>query len=293
MSELKLRLGLTMWSHSDWQHSFYGKGTKPNERLERYASVFHIVEGNTTFYATPSSATVNSWNHATPDDFRFTFKLPKLITHEQMLTQCRPELTNFLKVMEPLHSKIGMWTIQLPSSFAPEHLASLQSFCQWFPSDMQLGVEVRHLGFFNKSDDERRFNQWLMEQNIDRIIMDSRPVFAAKPDTPAVIDAHEKKPKVPVHAIATAQHPMIRFIGHPDMEQNLRFFNPWKNKLAEWIQQGKQPYVMIHTPDNIQAPELAITLYDALNQHMAAMQTTLSPLNTIPVLRNDQQISMF
>ncbi len=99
-----------------------------------------------------------------------------------------------------------------------------------------------------------------MEQNIDRIIMDSRPVFAAKPDTPAVIDAHEKKPKVPVHAIATAEHPMIRFIGHPDMEQNLRFFKPWENKLAEWVQQGKQPYVMIHTPDNVEAPELPLAL---------------------------------
>ena len=85
MNELPLRLGLTMWSHNNWQQSFYGSGTKPAERLQKYAQVFHTVEGNTTFYATPSVSTVQNWRSATHDDFRFTFKLPKAITHHQML----------------------------------------------------------------------------------------------------------------------------------------------------------------------------------------------------------------
>ncbi|WP_188015573.1 hypothetical protein [Vibrio harveyi] len=45
MDNLPLRLGLTMWSHNQWQQSFYGSGTKPAERLEKYAQVFHTVEG--------------------------------------------------------------------------------------------------------------------------------------------------------------------------------------------------------------------------------------------------------
>ncbi len=32
-----------------------------------------------------------------------------------------------------------------------------------------------------------------------------------------------RKPKVPVYAIATANHPMIRFIGHREIEANLPF----------------------------------------------------------------------
>lgn len=292
MSEPTLRLGLTLWSHNDWQHSFYGKGTKPGERLARYASVFDTVEGNTTFYATPSTKTVASWNDSTSDDFRFTFKLPKAITHERMLNQCQDELMAFLQIMAPLHHKVGMWTIQLPSKFSPADLPALQAFCAKFPSEMKLGVEVRHLGFFNKSEEERVFNQWLMEHHIDRIIMDSRPVFAAAPTTAAVIDAHDKKPKVPVHAIATADHPMIRFIGHPDMETNLAFFKPWEKKLAQWIEQGKQPYLMIHTPDNVEAPELAIKLYKTLKASLAG-NITLSDKPTFPCLRDDHQISMF
>lgn len=46
--------------------------------------------------------------------------------------------------------------------------------------------------------------------------MDSRPLFALPPSNAAIIDAHKKKPRVPVHAIATANNPVVRFIGQPD-----------------------------------------------------------------------------
>ncbi|MCW8346528.1 DUF72 domain-containing protein [Vibrio sp. ZSDZ65] len=304
MSELSLRLGLTMWSHNDWLHSFYGSGTKSSQRLERYASVFHTVEGNTTFYATPSDNTVNNWNKATPEHFRFTFKLPKSITHEQQLRHCQAPLHDFLATMSPLREKLGMLTIQLPRRFGPNDLPALQSFCQYFPNDMPLGVEVRHPAFFQKGPHEKALNQWLLEHGIDRIIMDSRPVFAAEPNSPAVIDAHNNKPKVPVHAISTGQHPMIRFIGHPDLEANNPFFKPWLSKLPEWIAQGKQPYLMIHTPDNQYAPELALQLYTQLQQHIGQVPginqvpganhpISLPSLASFPPNADEHQIAMF
>ncbi|PMJ89817.1 DUF72 domain-containing protein [Vibrio sp. 10N.261.55.A7] len=288
MSHLPLRLGLTMWSHSEWQSSFYGKGTKPSERLEKYASVFHCVEGNTTFYATPSMSTVRNWQQASHDDFHFTFKLPRAITHQQQLRHCQQELTDFLNIMAPLHDRIGQWTIQLPQQFEPRSLDTLKQFCTLFPQEMKLGVEVRHMGFFDKSDNEKRFNHWLIENGINRIIMDSRPVFSAPPITEAVIDAHQKKPRVPVHAIATANQPMIRFIGHPDESANVEFFQPWVKKLPQWIEEGKQPYVMIHTPDNIEAPQLAQRLYQTLSDVVS-----LPDLNAFPAQRGNHQISMF
>lgn len=45
------------------------------------------------------------------------------------------------------------------------------------------------------------------------VILDSRPVHSAIPHSEAVVDAQRKKPKVPVHAIVTAQNPMVRFIA--------------------------------------------------------------------------------
>ncbi len=288
MTDLPLRLGLTMWSHNQWQQSFYGSGTKPAERLEKYASVFHTVEGNTTFYATPNLITVRNWYAASHDDFRFTFKLPKAITHQQMLKGCQAQLKEFMHAMAPLHERIGQWTIQLPAAFTPADLPTLQKFCALFPPNFPLGIEVRHLGYFAKNEDEKRFNHWLIEAGIDRIIMDSRPVFAAEPNNEVIIDAQQKKPRVPVHAISTANHPMIRFIGHPELDANLSFFKPWLTKLPEWINQGKQPYLMIHTPDNVLAPELALQLYKALADKVA-----LSPLAPFPAIDGQSQISMF
>ncbi|NOH71098.1 DUF72 domain-containing protein [Vibrio pectenicida] len=288
MKALPIRLGLTMWSHNNWQQTFYGSGTKPNERLEKYASVFHTVEGNTTFYATPSAVTVKNWRNSTHDEFRFTFKLPKSITHQQMLRGCQTELNSFMSIMAPLHERIGQWTIQLPATFGPEHLEQLKRFCALFPTDFPIGIEVRHPAFFSKGDPERELNAWLMEQEYNRIIMDSRPIFSAKPDNDAIIDAQQKKPKLPVHAIATANNPMIRFIGQPQKEQNYDFFTPWLIKIAEWVNQGKQPYLMIHTADNIMAPELALSLYQQLKS-----QLPLPDLNIFPMAKGNTQIHMF
>ncbi|WP_070967624.1 DUF72 domain-containing protein [Vibrio sonorensis] len=288
MTQPPLLLGLTMWSHNQWQKSFYGSGTQNNERLARYAEVFHTVEGNTTFYATPSAATVSNWKDATHDEFRFTFKLPKVITHQHLLANSTAELNSFLRVMEPLHSRVGQWTIQLPAAFGEEHLDRLFQFCRLFPRDFPLGVEVRNMAFFSKGEAERRLNHELMEAGIDRIVMDSRPVFSAPPDSEAVIDAHQKKPKVPVHAIATAQHPMIRFIGHPEMAENLTFFKPWLSKIPAWIEEGRQPYLMIHTPDNAEAPQLAKKLYETLSASL-----DLPELAPFPSISGNQQIQMF
>ncbi|MCC4236199.1 DUF72 domain-containing protein [Vibrio anguillarum] len=288
MMNLPLRLGLTMWSHAGWQSTFYGAGTPAAQRLEKYARVFHTVEGNTTFYASPSMNTVQNWRAATHDDFRFTFKLPKAITHEHKLTGCQDQLQDFMMLMEPLHSRVGLWTIQLPATFGPQHLEQLKKFCAYFPAGFPLSVEVRHLEFFAKGEAEKALNQWLVESSIDRIIMDSRPIFSAKPTTDVIIDAQKKKPKVPVHAIATAQTPMIRFIGHPELEANYPFFEAWMTKLPHWIEQGKQPYLMVHTPDNIEAPLLAAELYQQLQQRL-----TLPTLTTFPAQDDQHQITLF
>ena len=205
-----------------------------------------------------------------------------------MLRGCQTELNSFMSTMAPLHERIGQWTIQLPATFGPEHFEQLKRFCALFPADFPIGIEVRHPAFFSKGDPERELNAWLMEQEYNRIIMDSRPIFSAKPNSDAIIDAQKKKPKLPVHAIATAHNPMIRFIGQPQKEQNYDFFTPWLIKIAEWVKQGKQPYLMIHTADNIMAPELALNLYQQLKS-----QITLPDLNILPIAKGNTQIHMF
>nr|WP_239928818.1 DUF72 domain-containing protein [Photobacterium sanguinicancri] len=288
---LPIRLGLAMWSHNQWQSSLYGSGCKNSERLARYAQVFSTVEGNTTFYATPASTTVRKWHDATPDDFRFTFKLPSTITHQQQLQHCDQLIADFFHVMAPLEHKVGLWKIQLPAQFGPHSLPALDAFLRRLPKHFPIGVEVRHAAFFAKGEEEKALNQLLITHNANRIIMDSRPVFSAPPLTEAVIDAHQKKPKVPVHAIATSDSPMVRFIGHPEDLSNDPFFANWLCRLPKWIKDGKTPYLFIHTPDNNHAPELATRLYTLLQQKCLQQQTNLPDVQ-LPAAETNPQIDL-
>lgn len=282
-----LRIGLAQWSHNHWIHSLYGKGCKSGERLARYADVFSTVEGNTTFYAIPSMATVQKWHDATPHDFRFTFKLPQTITHQQQLRHCDQAVADFLKTMYVLAPKTAIWKIQLPAQFGPDSLPILAQFLAKFPNHLTTGVEVRHPDFFAKGSAEQALNRLLIEHRSNRIIMDSRPLFSATPTSEVIIDAQRKKPHVPVHAIATANNPVIRFIGHPNDSNNDPFFKNWLQRLPLWIAEGKQPYLFIHSPDNNAAPESALRLYQRLQNQLCS--TVCLPDLGIPIHQQSQQ----
>ncbi|WP_407330719.1 DUF72 domain-containing protein [Enterovibrio sp. 27052020O] len=282
-----LRLGMTQWSHNGWQRKFYPSGTKSGERLARYAQVFNTVEGNTTFYASPSHATVANWKAATSDAFRFTFKFPQPITHQMMLRHSDAMVSEFITLMQPLHERIGLWKIQLPAAFGPQSLPDLKRFLTAMPTSYNVGVEVRHPAFFAKGDEERALNSLLIEHGANRIIMDSRPVFAVPADTDALLDAQQKKPRVPVHAIATSDTPMVRFIGDPTLERNDVFFANWQKKIPQWIEEGKTPYLMIHTANNDDAPQLAEHFY-----HQLQKKILLPPLAQLSPEDTSSQIAL-
>src|SRR2546422_7112089 len=92
---MKLHVGCAMWTHSAWH-------LPARDRLRAYASWCNAVEGNTTFYATPTPDTVTSWVEQTTPDFRFLLKLPKPITHERRLNNVDDLVRGFLGAIEPL-----------------------------------------------------------------------------------------------------------------------------------------------------------------------------------------------
>jgi uncharacterized protein YecE (DUF72 family) len=49
----------------------------------------------------------------------------------------------------------------------------------------------------------------------------------------------------------------VRFIGHPELEANDPFLLPWIEKIAVWIEEGRTPYIFLHTADNLLAAKLA------------------------------------
>ena len=185
--------------------------------------------------------------------------------------------------MSPLESRIGQYWLQLPATFGPRDLPALWQFLDVLPNSFTYGVEVRHPDFFAKGEAEQLFNRGLHERGVNRVILDSRPVHAAIPHTEAIRDAQRKKPKVPVHAVVTANHPMVRFIGSDNMAQNSELFAVWLTKLSLW-QRTTTPYLFLHTPDIAQAPELVDTLW-------ADLRSALPEIGSAPSI--PQQSSLF
>ncbi|MCE0556111.1 DUF72 domain-containing protein [Motilimonas sp. E26] len=268
-AETKLRIGMAMWSEKAWQPRLTRQTETPCSALYHYSRVFNSVEGNTTFYALPTPAAVAKWRQDTPEDFKFSLKLPQTISHQKRLCAVSHELSEFFNLFAPLQHKIGLVKLQLPASFGPDDLPLLMTFLKQLPRDWQYGVEVRHLAYFAKGEIEKRFNGFLIEQQMNRIIMDSRPVFLADASNPVIQHGQTQKPKVPVHAIATSNQPVVRFIGDIALENNRALFLPWVSKIQQWLKQGKSPYLYVHTADNLQAPELAAMFAEMLGEPAA------------------------
>lgn len=279
-----LRVGCAMWTHRAWRGRAIPAETPKGRDLQAYSQVVNSVEGNTTFYAVPSVDIAQQWADAVPKGFRFMFKLPRTVTHERKLRGVDEQVAGFLRALEPCHPTMEPISIQLPAAFGPESLDVLDRFLARAPQQFRWAVEVRHPRFFDTVDEARRLNDVLFARGADRIILDSRAVFAGPRVTPAEIEAFENKPRLPVLAVATNDRPVVRFIGQTDADSNPQFWAPWIDTVVRWIRDGRQPLVFIHTPDNVVAPDLCRRFH----HEVQAAISTLEPLPEPPEVDSRQ-----
>lgn len=122
---------------------------KNSHWLEFYSKVFDYVEIDSTFYNIPSILTVKKWLKKTQDNFRFTAKFPKVITHDKRLKNVNNELELFFKAISPLYDKTLALLIQLPPSMEIiEGLQRLRELVHILDNRFRYAVEVRHRSWF-------------------------------------------------------------------------------------------------------------------------------------------------
>ncbi|MCO6453120.1 MAG: DUF72 domain-containing protein [Caldilineales bacterium] len=261
-------LGCPIWSYKEWVGKLFRSDAKPGEFLSQYASVFNTVEGNTTFYAVPSSETVTRWREEAPDNFRFSFKLPRTITHERKLNSADAETAAFFERLAPLGNRLGPFLIQLPPSFGPEQLPLLSAYLDQLPASHRFAVEVRHQAFFAQGAAENALDEMLTVRAIDRVVFDTRALRTAAPGDPIVREAQRRKPDLPTRFIALGQHPLFRFVAHPDVPANLPYLAELAQVTAAWIHAGRTPFIYMHSPYDVFAPDLCREFHRLLGQHV-------------------------
>ncbi len=181
---------------------FYPKGASTAEkRLRYYASVFDVVEVDSSYYAIPAEKTVLNWAERTPSDFIFHIKAYALLTgHGADLRSVPPEIRDMLssdslkgnrvilKEKEPLReafrlfrealrplvqaNKIGITVFQFPPYFTyTSQSLDYILFCRDMMEDFRLGVEFRH-GSWLLTDKRKEMFSFLRENGITYIVAD-------------------------------------------------------------------------------------------------------------------------
>ena len=146
---MAISIGTAGWSiPRDIAHQFPEEGSG----LARYASRFHIAEINSSFHRPHRISTWARWRDSVPDNFRFSVKLPKQITHVLKLADCGGELSQFMGEAQTLAPKLAVLLVQLPPKLAFDGRVAQEFFSRIRNlTSAQIACEPRHPSWF---DDE-------------------------------------------------------------------------------------------------------------------------------------------
>lgn len=280
-------IGCAVWSYKDWVGDFFPPGSKSSDFLRLYSRRLTAVEGNSTFYAVPKAEVLQRWVAETPAAFRFCPKLPRAISHEGPLSAQIAASTEFVRHMARLGERLGPFFLQLPPGFSPAQRGDLARYLAAWPREQQLAIEVRHPDWYREPN-ETALMDLLAQHGAGRVLMDVRPIRNA-PIEPqgAVLDALERKPDVPLHPLRSADFSMVRYIGHPDPDQNAALLDEWALRIATWLAEGSHVYWFSHCPDERRSPAICREFQHRLEQHASIPAL---PWNTITGIAEQQRL---
>lgn len=126
-------------------------------RLTYYATLFNSLEINSSFYKVPQASTVKKWADSVPEDFKFTFKLWRGITHTPELSFDKEDVKHFLKTIHQTGEKKGSLLVQFPPSivqktYIPKLTWLLDTIRKADPEkSWDLAVEFRHASWYRET----------------------------------------------------------------------------------------------------------------------------------------------
>lgn len=167
----KIRVGCAGWSIPNAHRQNF---TDVGSTLERYASCLDAVEINSSFYRPHQAKTYARWAASVPETFRFSVKVPKIITHEQGLLGTAPLVDQFLGECLALGDKLGGLLVQLPPRLdfdARRANAFFGLLRRRVPHGVAIACEPRHSGWFGA----KALRVWA-RHDVNRIAADPAPL---------------------------------------------------------------------------------------------------------------------
>ncbi len=145
----KVFIGTSGYSYNHWVDDFYPLDVASNKRLEYYSEYFNTVEINNSFYNLPQKKTFAKWAKAVPDNFIFSIKANRYITHMKNLMVDKKPINRLINRAAPLKGKLGPILFQLPPQWNI-NLDRLKDFINLLPQSQRYVIELRNNTWYTK-----------------------------------------------------------------------------------------------------------------------------------------------
>jgi uncharacterized protein YecE (DUF72 family) len=147
-----LRIGCSGFMYDHWKGNFYPDDISKNRWFDYYCNNFTTVELNVTFYRLPERENFSKWYALAPENFVFSLKGSKFITHVKKLKDCSEPLEAFFSRALMLKEKLGVILWQMPPTFNtdPERLKVFLEMIE--PYGVRNAFEFRNKTWINKKN---------------------------------------------------------------------------------------------------------------------------------------------
>jgi uncharacterized protein YecE (DUF72 family) len=137
-----IRIGISGWRYEPWRGIFYPADLPQQRELQFASRAFPSIEINGSFYSLQTPASYGAWHAATPEDFVFSVKGPRYITHILRLKNVLRPLANFFASgVFNLREKLGPILWQFPPSMRYD-AARFEAFLQLLPRDTAAALKL-------------------------------------------------------------------------------------------------------------------------------------------------------
>ncbi len=220
MKEGLFYVGTSGWQYKHWIGKFYPTDLKSTDQLKFYLHHLHTVELNSSFYHLPDAATFKKWRTITPDDFIFSVKATRYITHMKKLQDIKESLRTFLKNAKTLKEKLGPILFQLPPKWKL-NVERLNEFVKNLPSKHRFVFEFR--------------NETWYDTKVYEILHNKNCAFCIYE-----LAGHQSP------EIVTADFVYIRLHGPGEKYQGNysdEVLKRWSEKILHWLREGTDVYI--------------------------------------------------
>ena len=152
----EVRIGISGWNYAGWRGVFYPKDLLHRRELEFASRAFNCIEINGSFYSLQRPTSYQRWYEETPENFLFSVKGARFITHMKKLREVEVPLANFFASgILALGEKLGPILWQFPPNFG-WNVVRFREFFQLLPKSTK---EAALLG--RRHDSKLKARAWL------------------------------------------------------------------------------------------------------------------------------------